>query len=102
MLPASHLDFEAPKTSAIINKTQRSPIASPLERVKLMKLAWDAVGSEFGSRHLQYEMFYSGASFVTRGNSFRFFDWDTATGFVDEFMASYDLPAAQNLTPAAE
>ena len=45
--------------------------------MKLMKLAWDAVGSEFGSRHLQYEMFYSGAPLVTRGNSFRFFDWDT-------------------------
>ena len=102
MLPASHADFEAPKTSAIINKTQRSPVASPVERVKLMKLAWDAVGSEFGSRHLQYEMFYSGASFVTRGNSFRFFDWGVATAIVDEFLATYDLPAVQNVTPAAE
>ncbi len=29
-------------------------------RVKLLKLLWDALGSEFGSRHLQYEMFYAG------------------------------------------
>jgi 4-hydroxyphenylacetate 3-monooxygenase len=102
MLPASYADFEAPATNAIIQKTQRSPIAGPIERVKLMKLAWDAVGSEFGSRHLQYEMFYSGASFVTRGNAFRFFDWDSVKGGVDDFMATYDLPANSKLKPAAE
>jgi 4-hydroxyphenylacetate 3-monooxygenase len=103
MLPASHADFETEPSNAIIQKTQRSPIASPTERVKLMKLAWDAVGSEFGSRHLQYEMFYSGASFVTRGNVFRFFDWNAAKASVEDFMATYDLPAAQQtLKPAAE
>ena len=102
MLPASHADFESPITNAIIRKTQRSPIADSVERVKLMKLAWDAVGSEFGSRHLQYEMFYSGASFVTRGNAFRFFDWPAVKGFVEEFMTTYDLPTAQKLKSAAE
>jgi 4-hydroxyphenylacetate 3-monooxygenase len=102
MLPASHADFDNPRTNAIIQKTQRSSIASPVERVKLMKLAWDAVGSEFGSRHLQYEMFYSGASFVTRGNAFRFFDWGTAKSIVEEFMQTYDLPAERKLEPAAE
>ena len=77
MLPASTADFANPAQQRdIIQKTQRSPVATPVERVKLMKLAWDAVGSEFGSRHLQYEMFYSGAPYVTRGNAFRFFDWD--------------------------
>ena len=70
--------------------------------MKLAKLAWDAVGSEFGSRHLQYEMFYSGAAFVTRGNSFRFFDWDGVKGVVEDFMASYDLPGANALPKAAE
>jgi 4-hydroxyphenylacetate 3-monooxygenase len=74
-----------------------------VERVKLMKLAWDAVGSEFGSRHLQYEMFYSGPSFVTRGNAFRFFDWNIVKGLVETFMDSYDLPShEQKLKPAAE
>jgi 4-hydroxyphenylacetate 3-monooxygenase len=103
MLPASHADFAAPRTNAIIHRTQRSPIASSVERVKLMKLAWDAVGSEFGSRHLQYEMFYSGPTFVTRGNSFRFFDWDMVKGAVEDFMDSYDLPGQKSkLSSAAE
>lgn len=30
------------------------------ERVGLLRLAWDLVGTEFGSRHLLYEIFYSG------------------------------------------
>jgi 4-hydroxyphenylacetate 3-monooxygenase len=92
MVPSSYADFANPEANAIIHKTQRSPITTSEQRVKLMKLAWDAVGSEFGSRHLQYEMFYSGAPFVTRGNTFRFFNWDGAKGVVDEFMASYGLP----------
>ena len=57
---------------------------SPQERVKFFKLAWDALGSEFASRHVQYEMFYAGASFVTRGHAYRTFDWATCKGMVDE------------------
>ena len=31
-----------------------------VERVKLMKLLWDAVGTEFGGRHELYERNYAG------------------------------------------
>ncbi|MGA7808846.1 4-hydroxyphenylacetate 3-hydroxylase family protein, partial [Bradyrhizobium sp.] len=101
MVPSSHADFATPETNAIIHKTQRSTVATSEQRVKLMKLAWDAVGSEFGSRHLQYEMFYSGAPLVTRGNSFRFFDWDGVKGAVDQFMGTYGLPATPLKYPDA-
>ncbi len=60
-------------------------------RVKFFKLAWDAVGSEFASRHTQYEMFYAGATFVTKGHSFRTFDWDRCTQVVDRMLDSYSL-----------
>ena len=62
--------------------------------MKLFKLAWDAVGSEFASRHTQYEMFYASASFVTRGHAFRTCDWPAAKGLVDHCLASYALPQA--------
>ena len=94
MLPSSVADFANPETAALIRKTQRSVIATPEERVKLMKLAWDAVGSEFGSRHLQYEMFYSGPPFVTRGNAYRFCDWAGPKAMVENFMAGYGLADA--------
>ena len=91
MLPSSTADFANPELAALINKTQQSPNASSAERVKFYKLAWDAVGSEFGSRHAQYEMFYSGATFVTKGHSFRTYDWANAEGLLDRMLDSYDL-----------
>jgi 4-hydroxyphenylacetate 3-monooxygenase len=91
MLPSSEKDFADEEIAGYIGHTQRSPATDSLGRVKLFKLAWDAVGSEFGSRHLQYEMFYAGANMVTRGHAFRTCNWDGATGMVDQFMASYGL-----------
>ena len=81
-----------PRSRTYIDQTQRSPVTDSIGRVKLFKLAWDAVGSEFGSRHQQYEMFYAGATMVTRGHAFRTYDWDRAVGLVDGLMSTYDLP----------
>ena len=39
----------------------------------------------------QYEMFYSGASFVTAGHSYRTYDWAAAAMLLDTMMGSYDL-----------
>ncbi len=94
MLPSSAADFANPDEAAIIGKTQRSATMAPEQKVKFLKAAWDAVGSEFGSRHLQYEMFYAGARFVTAGHSFRTFDWDSATALVDNLLSSYSLTEA--------
>ncbi len=91
MLPSSVSDFSNPEIAGYISKTQRSPATDSVGRVKLFKLAWDAVGSEFGSRHLQYEMFYSGPNMVTRGHSFRAYEWEKATGMVDRLMSSYGI-----------
>ena len=92
MLPSAAADFQNPEMASVIDKSQRSSVVSAKERVKFFKLARDAVGSEFGSCHLQYEIFYSGPSFVTRGHAFRFFNWDRAKGMVDDIMSTYDLP----------
>ena len=91
MLPSSAADFANPEMRAMIDKTQKSPASDSENRVKFFKLAWDAVGSEFASRHTQYEMFYAGATFVTKGHSFRTFDWDRCTGMVDQMLDSYSL-----------
>lgn len=92
MLPSSVQDLLHPATRSLVERTQHSPAASPLERVKFFKLVWDAVGSEFGSRHLQYEMFYSGAAFVINGHNYRFYDWAGAVGMVGDFMRGYETP----------
>jgi 4-hydroxyphenylacetate 3-monooxygenase len=93
MLPSSVEDFANPDIARLIDKTQQSPVASSEERVRFFKLAWDAIGSEFASRHTQYEMFYAGAPFVTKAHSFRTYDWASATGMVEEVLAGYAAPA---------
>lgn len=92
MLPSSARDFENPEVAALIGKTQLSANTDAHGRVKLFKLAWDSIGSEFASRHTQYEMFYSGARHFTIANAYRTYDWEGATALVDGLMAQYDLP----------
>ncbi|MBX3540418.1 MAG: 4-hydroxyphenylacetate 3-monooxygenase [Chelatococcus sp.] len=91
MLPSSIDDFRNPEIADIIAKTQQSPAANAEEKVKFYKFAWDAVGSEFASRHTQYEMFYAGATFVTKGHSYRTYDWSRASDLLESLMSNYSL-----------
>ena len=94
MLPSSARDFANPELAEYIGRTQKSPATDSEGRVKFMRLAWDAVGSEFAGRHTQYEMFYAGAQFVTRGHAYRTYDWGAASGLVDDVLSRYDLAAS--------
>jgi 4-hydroxyphenylacetate 3-monooxygenase len=93
MLPSSYRDWDNSEIDWIIRKTQRSAAMDPEAKVKFLKAAWDAVGSEFGSRHTQYEMFYAGAQFVTAGHSYRTYDWRYGEKLVQRLMGSFDLGA---------
>jgi 4-hydroxyphenylacetate 3-monooxygenase len=88
-VPSSVEDMRNPSTRADIDRYVRSPGVDAEERVKLFKLAWDVFGSEFGGRHLQYEMFYAGAPFVARGYSYRNYGFDGAVAEVEDFLAGY-------------
>ncbi len=70
----------------------QTPQLDAVRRMKLFKLAWDMVGSEFAGRHLQYEKFYAGASFIVRNHAFRETPWDEFHRIVDDLMAGYDVP----------
>ena len=63
--------------------------------MKLFKLAWDMIGSEFAGRHLQYEKFYAGASFIIRNHCYRETDWAAFNALVDKVMAGYDVPTGK-------
>jgi two-component FAD-dependent monooxygenase len=58
-----------------------------VERVKLMKLLWDAVGSEFGSRHELYERNYGGNHENTR---VELMFAQLASGKIDDYKALVD------------
>jgi 4-hydroxyphenylacetate 3-monooxygenase len=72
----------------------QTPQLAALERMKLYKLAWDLIGSEFAGRHLQYEKFYAGASFIVRNHNFREAPWEHFHKVVEDALAHYDVPPA--------
>jgi two-component FAD-dependent monooxygenase len=54
-------DFKNPEIRPYLDRFMRgSDGTDAVERVKLMKLLWDAVGTEFGGRHELYERNYAG------------------------------------------
>ena len=60
-LPSSALDFQNPEIDKYLAKYVRGSHGIDYrERIKIMKLLWDAVGTEFGGRHELYEMNYAG------------------------------------------
>jgi len=90
------VDFQTPALRPYLDKYMRGSDGSPaLARVKLMKLLWDAMGTEFGGRHELYERNYSGSheqvrlytllSAIGTGQADRF------KGFAEQCMAEYDL-----------
>jgi len=85
-LPSSEADFGNPEIAADIERYMRSASTDAKSRVALMRLIWDFLGSEFGSRHAQYEKFYGGPSFSAKLNLYRNFDWKRATGLVDRAL----------------
>ena len=70
----------------------QTPQMDAIARMKLFKLAWDVVGSEFAGRQQQYEKFYAGASFIIKNHSFRETPWQYFDDVVDKVMDRYDVP----------
>jgi 4-hydroxyphenylacetate 3-monooxygenase len=92
-MPADVTVMHDGKLREQFEKYWQTPQLAALERMKLYKLAWDLIGSEFAGRHLQYEKFYAGASFIVRNHSFREAPWREFHQVVDDLMATYDVPA---------
>jgi len=89
-LPASAKDMASSVTRPDIDRYIQSPGANSEERVKLFKLAWDIIGSEFAGRHQQYELFYAGAPFVVKGvYTFHNYGYAPLVAELDEFLGSY-------------
>jgi 4-hydroxyphenylacetate 3-monooxygenase len=94
-LPSSAKDFDNPEIDKYLAKYVRgSNGIGYRERIKVMKLLWDAIGTEFGGRHELYEMNYAGnhediriqAMWNARGSG----ALDKMMALADECMADYD------------
>ena len=66
-LPSSVQDLNNPEIDRYLKQYVRgSNGIDHVERIKIMKLLWDAIGTEFGARHELYEINYIGSNDVTR------------------------------------
>jgi 4-hydroxyphenylacetate 3-monooxygenase len=90
-LPSSVADLRNGEVASTLSTYIQSPGVPAVDRVKLLKLVWDLVGSEFASRHVQYEMFYAGAPFVVKMRMFQNYDFDRADALVQSALNGYDL-----------
>ncbi|MBS41185.1 MAG: hypothetical protein CMM83_05655 [Rhodospirillales bacterium] len=88
-MPADISVIENSEMKNTFEKYWSVPGQSAIDRMKLYKLAWDLIGSEFAGRHLQYERFYAGPSFVVTNYSYLNAPWDTFGGLVDDILDSY-------------
>src|SRR6516225_1544959 len=66
-LPSSARDFKNPDIDRYLARYVRGSNGIDYkQRIKIMKLLWDAIGSEFGARHELYEMNYAGSHEMIR------------------------------------
>lgn len=81
--PAGVSVFDEPETAAAFSRFWSEPTSGPATReMRLFKLGWDAIASEFAGRQQLYERFYAGPSSVVRGHSYREARWDEWTNDV--------------------
>lgn len=95
VVPSSFHDLQSNELRPLIDRYYRGADCTALERIKLLKLAWDAMGSEFGGRDELYELNFSGNSEQVRLDALK---WANRRGslkryeaFVQECMNDYDL-----------
>jgi 4-hydroxyphenylacetate 3-monooxygenase len=100
-MPADISVMDDPELAQRFETYFSTPQTSAIDRMKLFKLAWDVVGSEFAGRHQSYEKFYAGASFVVKNYSYREAPWATFDKIVDDLLGSYGPPASALIGKAA-
>ena len=100
-MPADISVMHEPKLKEMFETYWQTPQLGAVERMKLYKLAWDLIGSEFAGRHLQYEKFYAGASFIVRNHNYREAPWADYHKVIDDLMAGYDVPEAAAMRKVA-
>jgi aromatic ring hydroxylase len=93
--PSGREDLLSPALRPLIDRYYRGSGASAVERIKLFKLVWDAIGTEFGGRHELYERNYAGNHEQVRMDALKFARrtgaLDSCIELVDRCLADYDL-----------
>jgi 4-hydroxyphenylacetate 3-monooxygenase len=96
-MPASIDVMSNPALKQRFERWWKTPSLAAVDRLKLYKLVWDLVGSEFAGRHMLYEKFYAGNSIVVRNQSDREAPWERFHGIVDNLLANIEVPTPKEV-----
>lgn len=91
-VPADASFFEDAELTRIFETNWGAIGAGAAERYKFIKMAWDLLGSEFASRHTQYERFYGGPPFLNDMYNYIWAPWADRRALVDRVLADIELP----------
>ena len=94
-LPSHAKDFQNPEIDKYLKRYVRGSNGMDYkERIKTMKLLWDAIGTEFGARHELYEINYAGNYELVRLFPLQLAQGrgtlNEMVGFAEQCMADYD------------
>ena len=94
--PSSALDWKNEELRPYLDRFYRGSNGyEAVDKIKLVNLLWDAIGSEFGGRHELYERNYFGNHESIRFETLLVADVTGATkrykGFAEQCMAEYNL-----------
>ncbi len=85
MLTPTERDVEGPIADLIAKYYQGASVEAE-DRVRLFRLAWDLVGTQFGSRQALYERFFNGDVVILRQRRYAGYDYSEALASVDRFF----------------
>lgn len=95
MQVASFRDLQNPQWRGLLDTYFQGTDSTAEQRMQLVKLLWDAIGSEFGGRHELYEHNYAGNNEQVRLDMLNHCTsagtLQQCTGLVDRCLADYDL-----------
>jgi 4-hydroxyphenylacetate 3-monooxygenase len=99
-LPSSAVDFKDPEVRPYLEQYVRGSGGMDAEqRVKMMKLIWDSVGTEFGGRHELYELNYAGNHEDVRNQQVGAMEGsgkaDELRAFAEQCMSEYNVDGWQ-------
>lgn len=85
MLTPTEEDFAGPLSGDIEKYFQGASIDAK-QKVQLFRLAWDLIGTQFGSRQTLYERFFNGDVVQLRQRRYATYDYSQADASLESFM----------------
>jgi len=86
MLTPTEADMES-SMRPVIDKYFRGANVGAYDRVRLFRLVWDFIGTQFGSRQILYERYFNGDVVRLRQGRFQTYDYSKADASLAKFWA---------------